>query len=84
MSDEPMTDEVLNDYLRGFEAEGELRGIDCCREIRRLREERKRARGLLENWKDGFVIMSNAGYVNLPFLGKAFDDTYTFLDGEKL
>lgn len=37
---EPMSDEVLADYERGFEAEGELRGVDTCREIRRLRQER--------------------------------------------
>lgn len=36
---EPMPDDVLADYERGFAAEGELRGVDACREIRRLRHQ---------------------------------------------
>ena len=44
----PMSDEVLADYERGFEAEGELRGLDACQEIRRLRQMLEVVRGTLK------------------------------------
>ena len=44
----PITDDVLADYERGFAAEGELRGMDTCREIRRLRQVLEVVRGTLK------------------------------------
>ena len=53
MMDKPMSDEVLADYERGFEAEGELRGTHACREIRQLRKLLAAAEGALrqEQWE---------------------------------
>lgn len=44
----PMSDDVLADYERGFAAEGELRGLDACQEIRRLRQMLEVVRGTLK------------------------------------
>ena len=52
---EPMSDEVLADYERGFEAEGELRGVETCREIRRLRERVKKLDEIESYWGDDLI-----------------------------
>ncbi len=47
---EPMSNDVLADYERGFAAEGELRGVDACREIRRLRDNCTKQAEMLLDW----------------------------------